>query len=375
MSFLSPEEVHRYSRHLILPEFGAKGQKQLKNARVLIVGLGGLGCPAAMYLAAAGVGTLGLVEFDVVDLSNLQRQVLYTAADVGQPKLEVAGRRLKELNPHVHIRPHALRLHRDNAVALFQDYDVVLDGTDNFATRYLINDACLVAGRPSVSASVFRFEGQVSVFGLQDGPCYRCLYPEPPPPGVVSACGEGGVLGILPGVIGTLQATEAIKVVTHIGQPLQGRLLTFDALEMRFRSFQLKKNRACSACGENASLGQLPDYETWCGLKRQPGDAVPEVTPQWLAANRQRVQLIDIREEGEREINSISPSLSIPWSELKVRFTEIHRNQDIVLYCKVGERSARAVELLLGLGFTGVSHLAGGIERWIDEVDETLPHY
>lgn len=371
----SADEIRRYSRHLILPEFGARGQKRLKAARVLVVGAGGLGSPAAMYLAAAGVGTLGLVDFDVVDLSNLQRQVLHGTPDVGRPKLDSATERLRALNPEVTVVPHALRLSAENALGLFTQYDLVLDGTDNFATRYLINDACVLTGRPNVSASVFRFEGQVSVFGAKHGPCYRCLYPEPPPPGLAPSCGEGGVLGIVPGVVGTLQATEALKVVAGIGAPLIGRLLTFDALDMSFRQFKVKKDPRCPVCGLSPTLTALIDYEQFCGTRAPPPGTVRDVTPQWLVAHRTRVQLVDVREPGEREINDISGSVCIPMGDLAARFNELSADQDIVVYCKVGERSARAVEYLLTVGFERVFNLAGGIERWADEVDEALPSY
>ncbi|MDP1828079.1 MAG: molybdopterin-synthase adenylyltransferase MoeB [Archangium sp.] len=371
----SADEIRRYSRHLILPEFGARGQKKLKAARVLVIGAGGLGSPAAMYLAAAGVGTLGLVDFDVVDLSNLQRQVLHGTPDVGRPKLDSATERLRALNPEVTVVPHALRLSAENALELFTQYDLVLDGTDNFATRYLINDACVLSGRPNVSASVFRFEGQVSVFGAKDGPCYRCLYPEPPPPGLAPSCGEGGVLGIVPGVVGTLQATEAIKVVAGLGQPLIGRLLTFDALEMSFRQFKVKKDPRCPVCGPSPTLTALIDYEQFCGTRAPPPGTVRDVTPQWLVAHRSSVQLVDVREPGEREINEISGSVCIPMGDLASRFNELPADQDIVVYCKVGERSARAVEYLRTVGFQRVFNLEGGIERWVDEVDEALPGY
>ena len=369
------DEIRRYSRHLILPEFGARGQKRLKAARVLVVGAGGLGSPAAMYLAAAGVGTLGLVDFDVVDLSNLQRQVLHGTPDVGRSKLDSAKDRLAALNPLVKLQTHAIALSSENALALFAQYDLVLDGTDNFATRYLINDACVLRGIPNVSASVFRFEGQVSVFAAKDGPCYRCLYPEPPPPGLAPSCGEGGVLGIVPGVIGTLQATEAIKVVTGVGQPLVGRLLTFDALEMTFRQFKLKKDPRCPVCGPSPTLTTLQDYEQFCGTRAPPPGTVREVSPQWLVEHRREVQLLDVREAGEREINEISGSAHIPFGDLQARYDELSKTEDLVVYCKVGERSARAVEFLISMGFQRVFNLEGGIERWADEVDEALPGY
>lgn len=372
----SPEEIRRYSRHLILPEFGARGQKALKAARVLVVGAGGLGSPAAMYLAAAGVGTLGLVDFDAVDASNLQRQILHGTPDVGRPKVESARERLHALNPHVTLRTHAARLSPDNALALFREYDVVLDGTDSYATRYLINDASVLTGVPNVSASVFRFEGQVSVFGAKGGPCYRCLYPEPPPAGLVPSCGEGGVLGVVPGVVGTLQATEALKLVAGLGEPLVGRLLVFDALDMTFRTLKVRRDPKCPACGDAPSLTALQDYEAFCGTAAPA--SVPEVTPRELferLSRKEPVQLVDVREPGEREINVIAGSAAIPFADLKARYTELRTDVDVVVYCKVGERSARAVEQLQRIGFTRVFNLAGGIERWAEDVDEALPGY
>lgn len=374
----SPEEVRRYSRHLILPEFGARGQKALKAARVLVVGAGGLGSPAAMYLAAAGVGTLGLVDFDVVDASNLQRQILHGTPDVGRSKLESGRDRIAALNPHVTVRTHAAHLTSDNALELFREYDVILDGTDNYATRYLINDACVLLGRPDVSASVFRFEGQISVFGAKGGPCYRCLYPTPPPPGLVPSCGEGGVLGIVPGVVGTLQATEAIKLIAGIGEPLVGRLLLFDALDMSFRALKVRKNPACPACGDSPSITALADYEALCGTRAPPAGTVEEVSPAWLRerlSRKEPVQLVDVREPGEREINLIEGSLLIPFADLEARHREISANVDVVVYCKVGERSARAVELLQRIGFKRVFNLAGGIARWAEESDDELDTY
>lgn len=371
----STDEIHRYSRHLMLPDFGARGQKALKAARVLVVGAGGLGSPAAMYLAAAGVGTLGLVDFDVVDLSNLQRQLLHGTPDVGRPKLESAAERIHALNPEVTLRPHPLRLTAENALALFAQYDLVLDGTDTFATRYLINDACVLTGKPNVSASVFRFEGQLSVFCTPEGPCYRCLYPEPPAPGLSPSCGEGGVLGIVPGVVGTLQATEAIKLVAGLGEPLIGRLLTFDALAMSFRTFKIKKDLNCPMCGTAPSITALVDYEQFCGTRAPASGRVREVTPKWVAEHRAEVQLLDVRETGEREINQIAGSTSIPLGELAARWNELDSSKDLVVYCKVGERSARAVEYLISVGFPRAFNLEGGIERWADEIDDSLAGY
>ena len=371
----SQDEIRRYSRHLILPEFGARGQKKLKASKVLVVGAGGLGSPAAMYLAAAGVGTLGIVDFDVVDHSNLQRQILHGTPDVGRPKIESARDRLQALNPEVTVRPHAVHLSSDNALELFREYDVILDGTDNYATRYLINDACVLLGRPNVSASVFRFEGQVSIFAAKDGPCYRCLYPEPPPPGLVPSCGEGGVLGIVPGVVGTLQATETIKLLAGLGEPLIGRLLLFDALEMTFRQLKVRKSPTCALCGPSPTITKLIDYEHFCGTRAPPPGTVNDVTPAWLQERRKSVQLVDVREPGEREINEIAGSTFIPLAELKTRYSELSRETDIVVFCKVGERSAKAVELLQRIGFTRVFNLAGGIARWAEEIDEDLASY
>lgn len=374
----SPDEVRRYSRHLILPEFGARGQKALKAAKVLVVGAGGLGSPAAMYLAAAGVGTLGLVDFDVVDVSNLQRQILHGTPDVGRSKLDSARDRLAALNPLVALRLHPERLTRDNALALFAQYDVVLDGTDTYATRYLINDACVLTGKPNVSASVFRFEGQLSIFGAPGGPCYRCLYPEPPPAGLVPSCGEGGVLGVIPGVVGTLQATEAIKLLCGLGEPLVGRLLVFDALDMAFRTLKVRKSPDCALCGPSPSIRALQDYEAFCGTRAPPPGTVSDVTPQWLFDKLERgdvVHLVDVREPGEREINSLEGALPIPVADLKRRYTELPTDADVVVYCKVGERSARAVEFLQQVGFTRVFNLAGGIEAWREDIDDGQPGY
>jgi adenylyltransferase/sulfurtransferase len=374
----SPDEVRRYSRHLILPEFGARGQRALKAAKVLVVGAGGLGSPAAMYLAAAGVGTLGLVDFDVVDVSNLQRQILHGTPDVGRSKLDSARDRLAALNPHVALRLHPERLTRDNALALFAQYDVVLDGTDTYATRYLINDACVLTGKSNVSASVFRFEGQLSIFGAPGGPCYRCLYPEPPPAGLVPSCGEGGVLGVIPGVVGTLQATEAIKLVCALGEPLVGRLLVFDALEMAFRTLKVRKSPDCPLCGPSPSIRALQDYEAFCGTRAPPPGTVSDVTPQWLfdkLKRGERVRLVDVREPGEREINTLEGALPIPLGDLKRRYTELPTDADVVVYCKVGERSARAVEFLQQVGFTRVFNLAGGIEAWREDIDDSQPGY
>lgn len=355
----TPDEVRRYSRHLILPEFGARGQKKLKAAKVLVVGAGGLGSPAALYLAAAGIGTLGLVDFDDVDLSNLQRQVLHGTRDVGRAKVDSARDTLSDLNPHVQIQLHRERLTRDNALALFARYDLILDGTDTFATRYLINDACVLTGKRNVSASVFRFEGQVSVFCAKGGPCYRCLYPEPPPPGLVPSCGEGGVLGVVPGIVGTIQAAEALKVIAEIGEPLVGRLLSFDALEMRFQQFKLKRRADCPACGDAPTLTSLIDYDEFCGVTLPD---VPLITAEALRDRMNSVTLLDVREVGEREIDDLPGSRSIPLGQLGTRFNELPTDVELVVFCRVGERSARAVEQLRRLGFHRAVNLEGGLE-------------
>jgi molybdopterin/thiamine biosynthesis adenylyltransferase/rhodanese-related sulfurtransferase len=358
------DEVQRYSRHLILPEFGAKAQKKLKAARVLVIGAGGLGSPAALYLAAAGVGSLGLIDFDTVDVSNLQRQVLHGTGDVGRLKVDSARDRLFQINPGTHLNTYAERLTAHNAVSLFSEYDVVLDGTDTFATRYLINDACLLAGKPNVSASVFRFEGQLSVFGVKGGPCYRCLYAEAPVAGVVPSCGEGGVLGVVPGVIGTLQATEAMKLITGIGETLAGRLLSFDALSMRFRQFQIVANPDCVGCGVNRR-DALTDDDVYCAVTVP---AVPEVSPRWVLEHWKSVTLLDVREPGEREIADLPGAVGIPYGALESRVHELQVDRDLVVFCRVGERSARAVALLRRLGFDRSFNLAGGLRRWGEEI-------
>jgi len=377
---LAPEEITRYSRHLTLPEVGLAGQLRLRAARVLVVGAGGLGSPVAMYLAAAGVGRLGLVDFDVVEASNLQRQLLYGSQDVGRPKLERARERIREINPLVEVEVHPVRLRADNALALLDPYDVILDGTDNFATRYLVNDACVLLGKPNVYGSIFRFEGQVSVFWSRRGPCYRCLYPEPPPPGAVPSCAEGGVLGVLPGVIGTLQATEAIKLLLGRGRPLVGRLVLFDALEMRFREVSLRKDPACPACGERATLRELTDTVATCevDLPRDETGRSVEVEP---LALRQRLDggtpplLLDVRTPEEWAICRIEGATWIPLQDLPRRTDELDSGREIVVYCHVGARSARAVDYLRSRGFTRVSNLTGGIRAWAATVDPSMPSY
>jgi adenylyltransferase/sulfurtransferase len=388
---LSSEELQRYSRHLTLPEFGREGQERLKNASVLLVGAGGLGSPAATYLAAAGVGRIGLVDFDSVEASNLHRQILYGTSDVGRPKLEAATDRLQDLNPHVEIERHDLRLTSDNALDIIDDYDVVADGTDNFPTRYLVNDACVMTGTPNVYASIFRFEGQVSVFATEDGPCYRCLYEEPPPPGLVPSCAEGGVLGILPGFIGTLQATEVIKLLTGIGEPLVGRLLMVDALEMNFRTVNVPTNPDCPVCGEDPSVTELIDYEAFCGIPQDDGSAngspddvsadapVPEISVHDLKQRRDAGDapfVLDVREPYEAEIASIDADQLIPVDQLAERLDELEAapDEEIVVHCRSGSRSAKATKLLRAKGYDA-SNLAGGVLAWSDDIDPDVPQY
>ena len=380
-SLLAPEEITRYSRHLTLPEVGLEGQQRLRRARVLVVGAGGLGSPAAMYLAAAGVGTLGLVDFDVVDASNLQRQLLYGSRDVGEPKVERARQRIEELNPHVQVELHPFRLEAANALAVLERYDLVLDGTDNFATRYLVNDACVLSGKPNVYGSIFRFEGQVSVFASADGPCYRCLYPEPPPPGAVPSCAEGGVLGVLPGVIGTLQATEALKLILGRGRPLVGRLVLFDALEMRFRELALRRDPRCPVCGERPTIRTLADTAATCEVaSAEPPTGEPplEIAPAALARRlgaADAPQLLDVRTAEEWALCRIEGATWIPLAELPRRLDELDPAREIVVYCHVGGRSGRAVRELRGKGFARATSLAGGIRAWTAEIDPTIPRY
>lgn len=359
---LTEAERTRYSRHLILPEIGEEGQLRLKESSVLIVGAGGLGSPSSMYLAAAGVGRLGLVDFDVVDATNLHRQILYGESNIGTPKLEAAKHRLTDINPHIDVELHATALTSENALALFARYDVILDGTDNFPTRYLVNDACVLAGKPNVYASIFRFDGQVSIFDAKRGPCYRCLYPEPPPPNLVPSCAEGGVLGVLPGIVGTIQATEAIKLITGAGEPLLGRLLLCNALQMTFRQLKLRKDPGCRICGENPTVTKLIDYQEFCSPVHEK-----EITPAQLAEKLERKEpllLLDVREPYEVEMGAIEGSTHIPMQQVPARIDELPRDQDIVVYCKMGGRSARVQQFLEQEGFTRVRNLAGGIQAW-----------
>jgi adenylyltransferase/sulfurtransferase len=377
---LSSDEILRYSRHLILPEVALEGQQRLKASRVLLIGAGGLGSPLALYLAAAGVGTIGLVDFDVVDVTNLQRQIVHGSKDVGRPKLESARDRLKDLNPHVHVEGFETRLTSENALEIVRDFDIVIDGTDNFATRYLTNDACVILGKPNVYGSIYRFEGQSSVFATEEGPCYRCLYPEPPPPGLVPSCAEGGVLGVLPGLVGTIQATEGIKLLLGVGEPLIGRLLLIDALTMQFRTMRLRKNPNCPACGTR-EIRELIDYDQFCGIGGDPlqdPHGIPEITPKELAAKQQRrddFDLIDVREPHEWAIAKIPGARLVPLGTFTEQLSSFDSARDIVVTCKMGGRSAKAVRQLQAAGFKKVWNLAGGILRWSDDVDPTVPKY
>lgn len=378
---LSKDEVLRYSRHLIMPEVGMAGQLKLKQAKALCIGAGGLGSPLALYLAAAGVGKLGLVDFDVVDFTNLQRQILHGTSDVGRSKLDSAAETLEEINPNVELRRHEARLTSENALEIFADYDIVADGTDNFATRYLVNDACVLTGKPNVYGSIFRFEGQASVFATREGPCYRCLYPEPPPPGLVPSCAEGGVLGVLPGIIGAIQALETIKLIIGEGEPLIGRLLLFDALGLRFRELKLRKNPDCPVCGLHPTIDHLIDYEAFCGVRGQDtqiATAVPEITPVELKRMMDEgrpFRLVDVREPHEYDICRIPGAVLIPLGDVPARMHELDSAQEIVVHCRSGMRSARALELLQKAGFRRIRNLKGGILAWSDEVDPSVPKY
>ncbi len=381
---LSQDEILRYSRHLIMPEVGVTGQEKLKAAKVLMIGSGGLGSPAALYLAAAGVGTLGLVDFDVVDYSNLQRQIIHSTNSVGRPKVESAKERLAQTNPNVKVVVYNERLTKDNIMDILKDYDMLLDGTDNFQTRYLINDACVFLKKPFIYGSIFRFDGQASVFYPGKGPCYRCLFAEPPPPGMVPSCAEGGVLGILPGVIGVIQATEVVKLIIGKGDPLIGRLMLYDALKMNFREIKFRKNPKCPLCGENPTIKELIDYDEFCGLTRghenkDGADAgIPEISVKELKAKMDRKEkfvLVDVREPNEYEICSIDGSKLIPLGTLTERVSELDSADEIVMQCHYGGRSAKAVNLLLKIGFRKVKNLAGGIDAWSQEVDPSCPKY
>jgi adenylyltransferase/sulfurtransferase len=376
-STLSKDEILRYSRHLIMPEVGTEGQLKLKAAKVLLVGTGGLGAPLGLYLAAAGVGRIGLVDFDVVDFTNLQRQVIHGTSDVGRKKLDSAADRMHEINPFVRIDKHEVALSSENALDILRDYDIVVDGTDNFPTRYLVNDACVLLGKPNVYGSIFRFEGQATVFAYEGGPCYRCLYPEPPPPGLVPSCAEGGVLGILPGTIGLIQATETVKLILGIGEPLVGRLLLYDALAMRFRELKLRKNPECPVCGDHPTITQLIDYQQFCGILQQVTTEEGDIDPVEVKAKIDRgdnFMLIDVREPHEYQICSIPTAKLIPLGQVPQRLDELDRDIEIVAHCKSGMRSAKAVDLLKKAGFRA-RNMKGGILAWSDKVDPAVPKY
>ncbi|MGB7722605.1 MAG: molybdopterin-synthase adenylyltransferase MoeB [Bryobacteraceae bacterium] len=382
---LSNEEILRYSRHLIIPEVGMEGQRKLKAAKVLLVGAGGLGAPLGLYLAAAGVGRIGLVDFDVVDFTNLQRQVIHSTKDVGRKKLDSAAEKMLAINPHISIARHEVALTSENALEILRDYDIVVDGTDNFPTRYLVNDACVLLGKPNVYGSIFRFEGQATVFAYQGGPCYRCLYPEPPPPGLVPSCAEGGVLGILPGTIGLIQATETVKLILGIGEPLVGRLLLYDALGMRFRELKLRKNPECPVCGAHPTVTRLIDYHQFCGVSRQEAapaqeanvnDGEIDVTELKQKLDRgDQFVLIDVREPHEHKIASIPGARLIPLGEFAKHIGEFDKNAEIVIHCKMGGRSARACGILRQAGFAHVRNVVGGILAWSGKVDPSVPKY
>ena len=382
---LSSEELARFNRHIILPQVGLEGQEKLKQAKVLCIGTGGLGSPIALYLSAAGVGTLGLVDFDVVDDSNLQRQIAHSTADIGRPKVESARDKLVGINPHLKVNLHGDGIRRDNVRQLVSQYDMVVDGTDNFPTRYLVNDACVLEGKPLIYASIFQFEGQATVFNHAEGPCYRCLYPEPPPPGLVPSCAEGGVLGVLPGVIGVIQATEAIKIILGQGSTLSGRLLLYDAMDMKFREVRLRRDPDCPACGDNPSIAGVVEYEQFCGLPpTEAGEHEEEtladydITPLTLKAMLEKnpdLFVLDVREPYEIDICAIDGTVKIPLGQIGVRYQEVPQDRDVVVHCKSGMRSAQTVEFLQSKGYANVKNLAGGILRWIDDVDGSLNRY
>jgi molybdopterin/thiamine biosynthesis adenylyltransferase/rhodanese-related sulfurtransferase len=380
----SNDEIARYSRHLIMPEVTLEGQKRIKAASILCVGTGGLGSPIALYLAAAGIGRLGLIDFDVVDFSNLQRQILHGTDDVGRKKLNSAKDRIKAVNPNVQVDLHECVFRSENAMQIVQDYDIVVDGTDNFPTRYLSNDVCVLAKKPNVYGSIFRFDGQCTVFAPHlGGPCYRCMFPEPPPPGMVPSCAEGGVLGVLPGIIGVLQAIEAIKLIIGIGDSLIGRLVSFDALKLRFREFKIRKDPKCPICGDHPTIHELIDYDQFCGIPQADAEAAKEMDVPTISATELRAKidrkekfvLVDVREPFEYEICNIPGSKLIPLGELPARLSELDSADDIVLHCKVGGRSAKALKVLQEAGFRKLNNLRGGITAWADEVDPSVPKY
>ncbi|HEX7139652.1 MAG TPA: molybdopterin-synthase adenylyltransferase MoeB [Vicinamibacterales bacterium] len=380
---MTNDEVKRYSRHLIMPEVGVDGQRKLKAAKVLCIGAGGLGSPVGMYLAAAGVGTIGIVDFDVVDFSNLQRQILHGTSDVGRSKLASAKDRLHAINPNIDIQTHEAALSSQNAMSLLEPYDIIVDGTDNFPTRYLVNDACVLLEKPNAYGSIFRFEGQASVFATKEGPCYRCLYPEPPPPGLVPSCAEGGVLGVLPGIIGVIQATETVKLIMGIGEPLIGRFLIYDALRMKFRELRLRKDPDCPVCGTHPTVKQLIDYEQFCGIvpAKPESTAVNNATEITALELKQRLDrgdklaIIDVREPNEYQINRIPGSILIPLGDIPKRVNELDPSAELIMQCKSGARSGRAADFLRSVGFKHVLNLKGGILDWIDKVDPSQPKY
>ena len=381
---LSQEQILRYSRHLIMPEVGVEGQEKLMAAKVLLIGAGGLGSPNALYLAAAGVGTLGIVDFDVVDLSNLHRQVIHGTKDVGKPKVESARETIADINPNVQVRTYPQPLRRDTALEIIREYDLVVDGTDNFQTRYLANDACVFLKKPNIYASIFRFDGQATVFqpGHPESPCYRCLYPEPPPPGEVPSCAEGGVLGILPGLVGLIQATEAIKLILGKGRSLMGRLLLFNALEMSFRAMRIRRNPQCPVCGENPTIRELVDYDLFCGVREEEEktslEGILEITAGELSEKikqKEKFLLLDVREPGEYEIARIPGSRLLPLGEVAQRANELDTAEEIVVHCKAGVRSAKAIHILRRMGFKKLKNLRGGIAAWSEEVDPSVPKY
>jgi molybdopterin/thiamine biosynthesis adenylyltransferase/rhodanese-related sulfurtransferase len=379
-SELTREELIRYSRHILLPQVGEEGQRTLKKSRVLLIGAGGLGSPVALYLAAAGVGTLGLVDFDSVDLSNLQRQILHGSSGIGSPKIDSARDRLRDINPNVHVEAYETRFTSGNALDIARDYDLLIDGTDNFATRYLVNDTSVLLGIPNVYGSVYRFEGQASVFGAPNGPCYRCLFREPPPPDLIPSCAEAGVLGVVPGLVGTIQATEAIKLLLGLGETLVGRLLLFDAMTMAFRTLEIRRDPECPACGTREITG-LMDYDELCGTASSgvaPAEAVREIQPAQLAqrlAHGEKLEIIDVREPYEWEIGHIPGARLVPLDRIAEEIPRLDKRRETILYCKVGARSAYAAQQLARAGVADVRNLAGGILRWIDDVDPTMPRY